>query len=370
MDNLGKNRCAKNLCCPWFLLLLLLSILLFVGCNRQHGLPSRADVEKVQPGMTVAEAAEILGQAPTSFGSGVWYVSWKLDDGSSAYTTIVQGADENGNRIYTVGTMKNDHLNAGSGGPLDPYLLGGIVADWNDFERYAGKENLQLPTGFLYPTAFACLGEDPVIRYVSNQNIPTCYQYILTMWKSPTFDYLDLEINIKIQGGVSQLPYNTTALPTEATHGQSSMLKLNVNESTDSVVIYNRNDLLYVYDAQGNLRAIEWIDNGVYFCMSDDAATSWQYFLDYIPEAMPEDSVLRRLLSLDDAVAMDAWNELKTYIRENNKKPIDWKPIMLGTGAVVLVVGIGVTTWIVVHKKRKKAAAEQSVAIPEPISEE
>lgn len=77
-----------------------------------------------------------------------------------------------------------------------------------------------------------------------------------------------------------------------------------------------------------------------------------------------------RLLSLDDKEAIDAWDELKTYIRENNKKPIDWKPIMLGTGAAVVVVGVGATVWVIVHKKRKRAAAEQSSAAPEPITEE
>jgi hypothetical protein len=151
---------------------------------------------------------------------------------------------------------------------------------------------------------------------------------------------------------------------TELPSGMESMRDLPSDLFGDSSYInYSMDGLTYQYRA-GRLRWITWYEDGLYYSVSSNFPPTFQY-----PET-GEETIFMRLLSVDDGVAMDAWKELKTHIRDNSKKPIDWKSVMIGTGAVVLVVGIGVTTWVVVHKKRKKAAAEQSVAIPEPISEE
>lgn len=214
---------------------------------------------------------------------------------------------ESGGEYYVLREPQIDPLDSGSGGTIETGRFNGINTSWTAMERYMETAEFQLPQDFIYPSALACLGTDPLIRYVPDWSDRPCYQYEMTLPEKTNTIYL------KIQNGVSSLPYNTTKRPAVSEDGFNSMLKVEVPEDLDAAIIYNRNGLIYTYSYNGSLMAIEWIDDGTYFCLSHDSYLSW---VNWIPrnEEIPEDSILMRLLSLDDAVAMQAWRELKASI--------------------------------------------------------
>ena len=314
-------------------------------------LPSQADAEEIKDGMTYYEAVEILGspgEEMRTFSTGALYVQWELDNGKALIAAI---SNEGLKELPRLGNPRLiDTPWAVSGGDYLERLK--AFDDIEKYNAYASIENLVTYShNFIYASAVKCLGDFSLYYYEPHHRVDV-YEYHLTDANNVT---LRLEIS-----------ENRSSVYTEQERPVRDVLPEDMVDMTqiDSAVgafYYNRNGLQYCYSKTGKLSDIQWVDNNIRFRLY------WSLY-DYPMNG--EGTIVKRLLSLDDAVAMDAWGELKTYIRENNKKPIDWKPIMLGTGAVVFVVGIGVTAWIVVHKKRKRAAVEQLVAVPEPISEE
>ena len=324
---------------------------LYTTACAANTLPSQEEAERIKDGMTYYEAVDILGspgEETRTFSTGALFVQWKLDNGKALVASI--GNEGLAELPRLVNPRIIDTPWAVSGGDYLVKLR--VFDDIEEYNAYASKENLvTYSSNFIYASALKCLGEFSLYYYepIYWQNE---YEYHLTDVNSVT---LRLEIS-ENQSSVytdQERPVRD-ALP-------ENMVDMTQTDPTVGAFYYNRNGLQYCYSKTGKLSDIQWVDNNIRFRLY------WSLY-DYPMDS--EDTIVKRLLSLDDTVAMDAWGELKTYIRENNKKPIDWEPIMLGTGVVVVVVGIGVSAWMFVHKKRKRAAAEQSSAVPEPITEE
>ena len=169
--------------------------------------------------------------------------------------------------------------------------------------------------------------------------------------------------NVSMTLRIQRFPFERSSEPdilTELPNGAQSMRELPFGFELDSDRMdYARNGLTYQYGCIGEfarLSAISWQEDGFYYLVGCNTPLTYQY-----PET-GEQTIFMRLLSIDDDVAMEAWDELKTHIRENNKKPIDWKPVMIGTGVAVLVVGVGVPVGITAYKKRKKACNVTDIA--------
>ena len=334
-----------------FLLWCILFLPLYTTACAANTLPSQEEAERIKDGMTYYEAVDILGsrgEETRTFSTGALHVQWKLDNGKALIAAISnEGMEElprlgNPRLIDTPWTV--------SGGDYLTQLK--AFDNIEDYNAYASQENLATYSqNFIYASALKCLGEFSLYYYepIYWQNE---YEYHLTDVNSVTLRF-EISENQSSVYTDQERPVRD-ALP-------ENMVDMTQTDPTVGAFYYNRNGLQYCYSKTGMLANIQWVDNNI------------RFQLDWSPHNYPmdgEDTIVKRLLSLDDAVAMDAWDELKTYIRENNKKPIDWKPIMLGTGAAVVVVGVGATVWVIVHKKRKRAAAEQSSAVPEPITEE
>ena len=179
----------------------------------------------------------------------------------------------------------------------------------------------ELPQNFHYASAFEIFGDFE--RYYRRKDSTTGCQYSCDFCYFYEFrDSNDWVICVEVHSSTYPPTLNGRRLESIPS-GSTSMrcLKWDFDGMGND---YYRGFLRYRYYPSGNLKKIDWREDNVWIEIS-----TYQHRQDneiYHTEDYPEqgeNTMIQRLLSLDDAVAMDAWDELKTHIRENNKKPID-----------------------------------------------
>lgn len=339
-----KQHIAKRFVSCLLILCMLTLYTTACSSDAEKDLPSLEDAQKVQAGMSYFEAVEILGIHAQRPETGVYYVQWMLDNGQ-ALVAILQTRNHDAPILSSV-KITNDSFGA-AGEDLHLKNMKVFHTIW-EYNEYASGEDILYEgissENYVYASALQCLGAFERYYYAPANGGLRHYTYIFT-------DENGIQVEVDVyqdQKTIPNLGENIRVLDS-VPKDTADMRKLVVDSP---VAYYDRNGLLYCYSQNGELHSIKWIDDNVCFSLSGSLSS---YPMN------GADTLVKRMLSASDPVAEDAWNDLKNYIYENNNKPVSVMQTLIGMAAAFLVVGVGVTSLMIIRRKRAKKAATQQV---------
>ena len=333
------------------LALILLAALAFYACNQGGKLPSLHQAQMIRDGMTYFEAVEILGSWGAGVPTSVWRHEWELSNGQFLLVGINDGHFGDVPTLYEVQIVDESWGGNGVDTHLRTMKVFDTIAEYNEYasgpyqlysqikEPYEDAEPDRSSPYYIYASALRCLGEFERYYYAPFKSGPNRYYYFLT-------DDNGAQIKVEVHLNRQTIPYLEESTPYLETLPQGTANMCAIKTDTRKAD-YDRNGLLYSYTNNGELSSVKWIDNNVCFTLSGD--------LDKYPMD-GKDTLVKGMLSVSEQEAQSAWNALKAYVQNNNKKPLPWKQILLWAGVAVLVAGAVVAAFLTIRKKQRKRA--------------